>query len=185
MCGAGPCDTSGVIRTMQVTGLLTSRPSVPSCEVHDREVHERSTAGTSQVSKRSAETGQLGAGSSVAGRCILQAMRGPGRRGLQPRRGSAHEAPRRQAAQFPSPRRYPDTSRVHAAVRGSREPCVGQTVGPPVIIRRPGGLFTEDGGPSPVRLLLADERQADSLAKPAAEDALASRLTADIRRAIQ
>jgi hypothetical protein len=30
--------------------------------------------------------------------------------------------------------------------RGSRGPCVGQTLDPPVIFREPDGLFTEDGG---------------------------------------
>jgi len=48
-----PCDTGYAIRTAQVTGLFDLSPSsVPS-----REVRERSTAGTSQVSKRPAETG--------------------------------------------------------------------------------------------------------------------------------
>jgi len=71
--GAGrPCDTGYVIRTAQITGLFDLSPllAVPS-----REVHERSTAGTSQVSKRSAETGAATAkpraGSTMAGRCLL------------------------------------------------------------------------------------------------------------------
>ena len=71
--GAGrPCDTGYVIRTAQITGLFDLWPllAVPS-----REVHERSTAGTSQVSKRSAKTGAATAkpraGSTMAGRCLL------------------------------------------------------------------------------------------------------------------
>jgi hypothetical protein len=68
-------DTGCVIRTAQVTGPFDRSPlSVPS-----REVHERSTVGTSQVSRRSAETdaapdNRLEAGLSAAGRCILQPM---------------------------------------------------------------------------------------------------------------
>jgi hypothetical protein len=51
-----------------------------------------------------------------------------------------------------SPRRHPDISnRVVATAAGSRGPCVSRTVGPPVIVRGPGGLFTEDGGPSKSR----------------------------------
>jgi hypothetical protein len=50
--GTGLCGTGCVIRTAQVTGPFGRSPSsIPS-----REVHERSIAGTSQVSKRSAET---------------------------------------------------------------------------------------------------------------------------------
>src|ERR1039457_6158276 len=72
---------TGIVRTAQVTGPFDLSPSsVPS-----REVREWSTAGTSQVSERSAETGAAaaphrpagGRGSSVAGRCILQTTLGP------------------------------------------------------------------------------------------------------------
>ena len=66
-----------------------------------REVHERSTAGTWQVSQRSAETSAgLGAGSSVAGRCTRPAMRGPAH-GPAAGRGSAmkrHGARQRSSA---------------------------------------------------------------------------------------
>src|ERR1700691_1203746 len=50
--GVGPCDTGHVIRTAQATGLFDLSPSpAPS-----REIPERSTAGTLQVSKRPADT---------------------------------------------------------------------------------------------------------------------------------
>jgi hypothetical protein len=73
----------------------------------------------------------------VAGRCILQPIRRPGRIGLLPG--------------VVSPKRYPDISSVLATARGSRGPCVGQTLDPPVIFPEPGGFFTEDGRPSKSR----------------------------------
>src|ERR1039457_1936026 len=82
-------------------------------------------------------TGQLEAGLSVAGRCILQPIRRPGRRGLLPG--------------VVSPKRYPDISSILATARGSHGPCVGQTLDLPVIFREPDGLFTEDSGPSTSR----------------------------------
>ena len=125
-------DAGRAIRAAQVTGPFDRSPlSVPS-----REVYERSTAGTSQVSRRSAETGAAPASwklvLSVAGGCILQPMFRPGRRGLLPG--------------VVSPKRYPDISRVLVSARGSRGPCVGQTLDPAVIFREPDGLFTGDGG---------------------------------------
>ena len=91
------------------------------------QMHPRSARGRRKL----ARTGQLEAGLSAAGRCSLQSIRRPGRRGLLP------------ACQL---KRYPDLSRVLATVRQSRGPCVGQTLDPPVIFREPGRLFSEDGG---------------------------------------
>jgi len=107
-----PCDTGYAIRTAQVTGLFDLSPSsVPS-----REVHERSTAGTSQVSKRPAETG--------AAFCRPS---GPRWRGLLCWRGSPHEVPRRQPARFPPPSmaipRYQQVLATARVSRGSRGPC--------------------------------------------------------------
>jgi hypothetical protein len=92
------------------------------------QVHPRSVGGQRKL----ARAAQLVAGLSVAGRCILQPMCRPGRRGLLPA--------------VVSPKRYPDISRVLVSARGSRGPCAGQTLDPPVIFREPDGLFTEDSG---------------------------------------
>ena len=73
----------------------------------------------------------------MAGRCILQPIRRPGRRGLLPG--------------VVSPKRYPDISSILATARGSHGPCVGQTLDPPVVCREPEGFITEDGGPSKSR----------------------------------
>jgi hypothetical protein len=106
-----PCDTGYVIRTAQVTGLFDLSPSsVPS-----REVHERSTAGTSPVSKRSAETGAATANWEPVHPWPVVAFCRP---------SGPHEAPRRRPTRFrPRPRRYPGTSRVLATARGPCGPC--------------------------------------------------------------
>ncbi len=147
--GAGLCGTSCVIRTAQVTGPFDPLPSsVPS-----REVHDRSAAGTSQVSQRPAELARhRAAGLSMAGRCILPPMRRPGSRGLLPG--------------VVSPKRYPDINRVLATARGSRGPCVGQTLDPPVTFREPDGLFTEDGRPSRSRSKRCGEPLAPARFRP-------------------
>ena len=117
--------------------MTSRRHRVPS-----REIHERSTAGTSQVSKRSADRKlalhrQLGAGSSVAGRCILQIMRGPGRRGLLP--GVLAQIKRRTARRHSSAPAQGNTpiSAGFSRLPADRGPCVGQTGRPPGIA---GGL---------------------------------------------
>jgi hypothetical protein len=122
--GAGPLDTGYVIRTAQVTGLFDLSPlsSVPS-----REVHERSTAGTSQVSKRSAETGAATANREPVHPWPVVAFFRPSWprwRGLLSWRGSPLK--RRGVSRHgfrPRPWRYPGISRVLATARGSRGPC--------------------------------------------------------------
>jgi hypothetical protein len=116
-----PCDTGYLIGTAQVTGLLDLSPSsVPSCDVH-----ERSTAGTSQVRKRSAETGAATANREPVHPWPVAFCRpsGPRWRGLLSWRGRPHEAPRRQPARFrPRPRRCPVPAGFSRR-RRSRGPC--------------------------------------------------------------
>ena len=119
-------------------------------------VHRRYIPGR----RRSAETGaapHLEAGLSVAGGCILQPIRRPGRLGLLPG--------------VVSPKRYPDIGRVLVSARGSRGPCVGQTLDPPVILREPDGLFTGDGGPSKSRSKRFGEPPACRFPVPSNSDA--------------
>jgi hypothetical protein len=114
-------DTGCAITAVQVTGPFDRSPlSVPS-----REVNERSTAGTSQVSRRSASWKLVYPRPVVAfcSPCADQAR-------AAARRGQTNAIPRCQ--------------------QGSREcpwipgPRVGQTLDPPVIFREPDGLFTGD-----------------------------------------
>jgi hypothetical protein len=111
------CPGSGSFWPLVVIGTIPRDMKGPP-QVHPRSVRGR---------RKLARTGQLEAGLSAAGRCILQSIRRPGRRGLLP---------------GVSVKRHPDLSRVLATARQSR----GQTLGPPVLFREPGGLFSEDGG---------------------------------------
>jgi hypothetical protein len=124
-------DTGCVIRTAQVTGPFDPSPlSVPS-----REVYERSTAGTSQVSGRSAKVAPHRPDGSwfIRGRSLRSAAH------VQARRARA-------AARRGQSKAIPDIS------RGSREcPWIPwATRGPDPrsasIFWEPDGLFTEDGG---------------------------------------
>jgi hypothetical protein len=95
-------------------------------------------------------TGLLATEVILCGRCILQITRGPAGAACYrtPPRGSANEAPHRLAAQFrPSPRRLPGISnRFLSTSCGSRGPCVGRTVGPPVIVRGLAGSSSRTVG---------------------------------------
>ena len=136
---------------MQVTGLFDLSPSSLSCrEVHEGppQVHRRSVRGQRLLARRRPARSRFIRGQSLHSAGHAQARR------ARPaaRRGSANEAPRRYATQFPPrPRRYPDISRILATARGFLEPCRGHNVGPPVIFRAADGLFTEDGRPSKSR----------------------------------
>jgi len=147
--GAGPCDIGGVIRTAQVVGSfdLIGRHRYRPARYRKGppKAHRRSVRGQRKLAQHRPSESRL----SAAGRCILQAMRRSGRRGLLP--GVVAQMKRRGARRHssaPVPRRYPDISRVPATARGSRGPCEGQTAGPPVIFRGLGP-FTEDGGRNP------------------------------------
>lgn len=138
--------------------------------VSSREVHERSTAGTPQVSKRPAETGAATANREPVHPWPAVAFCRPSVprwRGLLPWSGSPHEAPRRQPARFrPRPRRYPGTSRVLAP---AADPAghAGQTASPPVSF-----WGWRDSGPSRSRSQRSGEplaplpRQSDPATRP-------------------
>jgi len=112
------------------------------------QVHPRSVGGQRKL----ARTAQLEAGLSVAGRCILQLIRRPGRRALLPG--------------VVSPKRYPDISSALATARRSHGPCVGQSLDPPVIFPEPDGFFTEDCGPSKSRSKRFGEPPASAFPAP-------------------
>jgi hypothetical protein len=143
-----PCDTGSVVRTAQVTGLLTSRVvgTVPARYLKGPpQVHHRSVRGQRSWPCH----GLLETGSSMAGHCILQTRHGPGRHGPLP--GVIAQMKRRTARRHrfaPVEGDTPISAGVLATARGSRGSCVGQNMltssdrpG------EPGGLFTEDGGP--------------------------------------
>jgi hypothetical protein len=162
--GVGTCDTGGVVRTVQVTGLFDLSPSsVPS-----REVHEKSTAGTSQVSKGPAGTGAAPASwEPVIG---VQSLHSAGRAQARQarraaRRGSANEGhcARRHSS--------PPSKAIPRCQQGSRDcPWIPWAMRGPdrrttVIFRGPSRLFAKDGQPSnsrskrsgePLLRLLAD-----------------------------
>ena len=125
--------------------------SAARCHRDHPEGHERSAVGASQVSKRSAETGAHRPARSrfVRGRPLHSASPSADQ-------GGAACCPACQS------KRYPDLSRVLVTAQQSRGPCVGQTLGPPVIFREPGGLSSEDGGPSKSR----SKRCGEPLAPP-------------------
>ena len=135
-------DEPGGLEVASQMGAITRRVTDDAVIAHPGEPRQGQRIGAH---------GQLGAGSSVAIRCILQAMDGPGRRGLLPSVVAQMKRKAPGGTVPPQPRRYPDISRVLATARGSRGPCVGQTVRPPMIFRGPGGLFTEDSGLSKSR----------------------------------
>ena len=125
-----------------------SPSSVPS-----RKVPERSSAGTSQVSKRCVEASAAPGGwepvhpQPVVAFCRL--MRRPGGGGPAARCGSASEAPQRQKPHNsgPGPRRYPAIS----AVVATAHKYVGKGWVRPSTTRdrsRPGGPLTENSRPS-------------------------------------
>ena len=109
--------------------------SVPS-----REVHERSTAGTSQVSKRSAETGAAPASrKQVYSWPVVAFCSHPQTRQARP------AGPRGQS------KAVPNISSVLTTAADPNGPCLGQTLDLPVIFPEPDGLLTEDGGPAKSR----------------------------------
>jgi hypothetical protein len=115
----------------QVTGPFDRSP----LSVSSREVYERSTAGTSQVSGRSAETDAAPASWKlvIRGRSLRSAAHVQTRQArAAARRGQSKAIPRYQQGSRDCPW-IPWTMR-------------GQTPDPPVIFREPDGLFTEDGG---------------------------------------
>jgi hypothetical protein len=112
-------------------GVNHSPSSVPS-----REVHKRSTAGTSQVSER--PTRQPAGTRFISGRSLHSAAH-PQTRQAWPAawRGQSKAIPR-------SRQRSRDRPWIPWAMRGP-------DFDPPVIFREPGGFFTKDGGPSKSR----------------------------------
>jgi hypothetical protein len=168
-----PCDSGSVVRAAQVTGLfdLSRHRCRPARYLKGPpQVHRRSVRGQRSWPWH----GLLRTGSSMAGHCILRTMRGPGRRGVLPRRDSANEAPHCQAP-GPITGRRPVLARAWPTrSEGSREnPAdiegIALDWGEPV---PPGGLFTEDGGPSKSRSKRFGEplpplpRQSDPATRP-------------------
>ena len=127
----GLCGTGCAIRAVQVTDPFDRSPlSVPS-----REVHERSTAGTSQVSKRSAETGVAPASRKQVYSWPVVAFC------THPQTSQARPAgPRGQS------KAVPNINSVLTTAADPNGPCLGQTLDLPVIFPEPDGLLTEDGG---------------------------------------
>jgi hypothetical protein len=144
----GPGDTGGVIRTAQVTGLFDLWPSsLPCRQVQEGppQAHRRSVRGQRILAQHRPARSRF-----IRGRSLHSAGHAQARKARPAaRRGSANEAPRRHATQLrPVQGATPISAGFSRLPAASLRHAGAHNVGPPVIFRAPGGLFTEDGRPS-------------------------------------